>query len=45
MKRWLPWTLGVVAVLLVGGFAARSMKARQIENAAAAASAAEPVCG
>ena len=39
MKRWLPWTIGVVAVLLVGGLAARSMKARQVENAAAAASA------
>lgn len=39
MKRWLPWTIGIAAVLLVGGLATRSMKARQIENAAAAASA------
>ena len=43
MKRWIPWTIGIVAVLLVGGLAARSMKARQMENAAAAASAKAPL--
>ncbi|RQP25638.1 efflux RND transporter periplasmic adaptor subunit [Piscinibacter terrae] len=43
MKRWIPWTITVVAVLLVGGLAARSMKARQLENAAAAASAKVPL--
>jgi len=43
MKRWLPWSIGIVAVLLVGGLAARSMKARQLENAAAAASAKVPL--
>ncbi|MBW8831091.1 MAG: efflux RND transporter periplasmic adaptor subunit [Burkholderiales bacterium] len=43
MKRWLPWTIGMVCVLLVGGLAVRSMKARQLENAAAAASAKAPL--
>jgi membrane fusion protein (multidrug efflux system) len=43
MKRWMPWTIGLVVVLLVGGLAARSMKARQVENAAAAASAKAPL--
>lgn len=43
MKRWLPWTVGIVAALLVGGLAARSVKARQVENAAAAASAKVPL--
>src|SRR5258705_4712594 len=43
MKRWVPWTIGIAAVLLVGGLATRSMKARQIENAAAAASAKVPL--
>jgi len=43
MKRWIPWTIGIIAVLLVGGLAARSMKARQLENAAAAASAKVPL--
>jgi RND family efflux transporter MFP subunit len=43
MKRWIPWTITVVAVLLVGGLAARSMKARQVENAAATASAKVPL--
>lgn len=43
MKRWIPWTIGIAAVLLLGGLATRSMKARQLENAAAAASAKVPL--
>jgi membrane fusion protein, multidrug efflux system len=43
MKRWMPWTIGLVAVLLIGGLAARAVKHRQSENAAAAASAKAPV--
>jgi len=37
MKRWLKWAIPVLALLVVAGLAARSMHARRVENAAAAA--------
>lgn len=43
MKRWIPWTLGLVAVLLIAGLSVRAVKTRQSENAAAAASAKAPL--
>jgi len=36
MKRWLKWLIPLMALLLIGGFVARTMSARKAETAAAA---------
>jgi len=42
MKRWQGWTIGVVAVLALGGFVARALVAKKSEQAAQTASAKVP---
>ena len=42
MSRTLRWLLPILALLLVGGLAARTMKARQLQNNAALAAAKAP---
>ena len=43
MKRWLKWLIPVLALAVLGGFVARSLKARQQTQAAAASAASAPV--
>jgi len=42
MKRWQGWTIGVVAVLALGGFVARALVAKKSEQAAQSASTKVP---
>lgn len=42
MKRWMKWSALALAVLVVGGFGARALKARSQQQAAAAAPASAP---
>ena len=42
MNRWLKWLIPVLAVLLIAGFVARSVKARKTEQAALSAALATP---
>ena len=42
MKRWMKWLIPVLAVVIIGGFVARALKARQQAHAAAAAPASTP---
>ena len=42
MKRWLKWLIPVLAVLVIAGFVARSVKARKTEQAALSAALATP---
>ena len=43
MKRWMKWTVVVLLVAVVGGFTARTLKARKQEQAAASAPASAPL--
>ncbi len=43
MKRWMKWLLLLVVVAVAGGFAARTLKARKQEQAAATAPASAPL--
>ena len=40
MKRWQRWTIGVVAVAVLGGFVARALIARKADQAVQTAAAA-----
>ena len=42
MKRWLKWLIPVLAVLVIAGFVARSVKARKTEQVALSAALATP---
>lgn len=43
MKRWMKWAIPVVAVLVLGGFVARSIKMKKQDEAAAVGAPAAPV--
>ena len=42
MKRWIPWAVALLALLVLGGFVARAIKGRQQDAAAAATPASAP---